>query len=322
MSNIELSFIIPTLNEQLHIGGVLDSIMENVAGRFHYEVLVVDNGSHDRTVDIAREKSAICLEAFGCTVSSVRNLGASKANSNIFVFLDADVYLKKDWGRRIKPILEMLHYQHDIITGSFCGISEENNWIEKIWFAPRTIMKDINYMNSGHLIVHRKLFDRIGGFASELETGEDCDFCSRARKVGARIENDPGLKVVHAGYPKSIKRFFDRERWHARGDYRSVTTLVSSKPALISLANLCMVITCIICMAVYPQTWLMFAGAYIFFLVCVSLVAAINKYRGKLQFSVLGASFLYMIYFTARTVAMVDVAFRSLTVRRPVRTSD
>jgi len=321
MSEIELSFIIPTLNEQLHIGGVLDSIRENADGCFQYEVLVVDNGSHDRTVDIAREKNAICLEALGCTISSVRNLGASKASSDILVFLDADVYLRKDWGWRIKPVMEKLHCQHGLITGSFCGISDENNWIEKIWFAPRTTMKEINYMNSGHLIVHRNLFGRIGGFAPEMETGEDCDFCARARKVGARIENNPDLKVMHAGYPKSIKRFFGRERWHARGDYRSVKTLVSSKPALISLANLCMAITCTICMVVCPQPWLTFAGVYILFLASVSLVAAIHKYRGKLKPGVLGAILLYMIYFTARTVAMADVAFRSLTVRRPVRAS-
>ena len=170
MIHKELCFIIPALNEETHIGGVLDSVWDNVDGRFEFEVIVVDNGSSDRTLEIAREKGAICLHAPGCTISSLRNLGVLEASSDIFVFLDADVYLGKDWGVQSGSVMERLHNQPHIISGSLYGISEENNWIERIWFAPRTSQQDINYINGGHLIIHRSLFTRVGGFDPELET--------------------------------------------------------------------------------------------------------------------------------------------------------
>ncbi len=311
MNRQEISFIIPALNEEAHIGGVLDSIRKNVQGHLNYEVLVVDNGSRDRTVDIALEKGATCLHAPGCTISFLRNLGASEARYEILVFLDADVYLTKEWGERIVEGMEKLHDYPHIITGSFCGISDENNWIERVWFAPRTQRsEEINYMNSGHLVVHRSLFMRVGGFDPEMETGEDYEFCYRARMLGAQIENDPGLKVVHAGYPKSIKHFFCRERWHARGDYKSLSALASSKPALVSLANLCMAVISIAGMILCSYPWFTFPCAYLLFIAGVSVAATLHRCRGKLDSRVWGVIFLYVVYFTARTVSLIDVAIK------------
>lgn len=319
MINNSISFIIPTLNEEEHIGGVLDSIRENVDGLFQYEVLVVDNGSRDKTVKIAMEKSAICIQVPGCSISSLRNLGASSAKSDIFVFLDGDVYLGKGWGERIGPVIERLYSLHHIITGSLYGISEENNWIERIWFAPRTALKEVIYINGGHLIIHKSLFSKMEGFDPDLKTGEDYEFCVRARKRGALIENNPELKVIHAGYPKSIKRFFARERWHGCGDYKSLKTLLSSKPALVSLANLCAVIMCLFGMLIYPQFWFVFLCVYVIFLAGVSLAASINRCCGKINPDFLGIVFLYMIYFTARTVSMVDAAIQFPIIRRHTR---
>lgn len=313
-----LSFIIPTLNEEEGISGVLDSIKENIDGRFVYEVIVVDNGSCDRTVEIALKMGAICFHAPGYSISSLRNLGALEAKCDILVFLDGDVYLRKEWVLQIGPVMEKLRCQRHIITGSFCGISDENNWIERIWFAPRTERREVTqYMNSGHLIIHRSLFSRVGGFNPDLKTGEDYEFCSRARKRGARVENDPELKVVHAGYPKSIKRFFARERWHGCGDYQSHKTLLSSKPALVSLANLCVAVICSFAMVISKQFWFVFLSIYVLFLAGVSVAASIKRCSDKFNVDFLGNVFLYMVYFTARTIALIDVGIRLFSERRP-----
>lgn len=320
MIDKDISFIIPALNEEAHINGVLASIRENLEGCYQYEVILIDNGSSDRTVEIAKKNGAICFDSPGSTISSMRNRGAAEASSDIFVFLDADVYLGKDWGGRIGAVLERLHRQPQILTGSIYGISSENNWIEKAWFAPRTTMKETNYINGGHLIIHRSLFAEVGGFDCELETGEDYEFCVRARRMGALIENDPELKVVHAGYPKDLKRFFLRERWHARGDYKSLKALGSSKPALVSLANLCMAGTCTFGIVI-SQSWLVFSAAYLFLLAGVSLAASIHRGRGNYHPGFWCTVLLYMVYFTARTVSIVDVVIQGLIKKSPRRLS-
>jgi len=318
MGTKELSFIIPALNEEEHIGGILDAIREQVDNYFKYEVIVVDNGSNDRTIPIAQGKGALCLNAPGVTISSLRNIGVTNAHSDILVFLDADVYLGKDWGGRMVTLMADLHRLPHIITGSLYGISEEENWIEKIWFAPRTTRKEVKYINGGHLIIHKSLFLKVGGFDPDLETGEDYEFCARAGRLGTRIKNNPELEVVHAGYPKTINKFFDRERWHGRGDYKSFRTALSSSPALISTTNLCLSIICIIGAVKHPHSWLQLLYVYSGFLVTVSLAAAFYRCRDEINYGFLGIIFLYIIYFSARTVSLVDVFVDRFLSRRKI----
>jgi glycosyltransferase involved in cell wall biosynthesis len=306
---MDFSFVIPALNEEAHIGGVLDSIRASIDERYYYEVIMVDNGSTDQTVKIASQKDATVIHAPHSSISAMRNLGATEAKADIFVFLDADVYLRRDWTERIKTVIERFRHEPNLITGSLCGISDENNWIERAWFAPRTTRTEAKYINSGHLILPRDLFWKIGGFNAQLETGEDYEFCARAREMGVQIENDPELKVMHAGYPKTIKRFFVRERWHARGDFTSISATATSKPALVCTACLVMALACIFGVVLFPKYWCVFPVGYLFFLASVSLVSAIYRCR-SVSTSILDIimSFaLFMVYFTARTVSLVDV---------------
>lgn len=308
-----ISFIMPTLNEEKHICGVLESIRDCIGTRFRYEVLVVDNGSSDRTVEIATKNGAICQIAPDCNISSLRNLGGAKATSDVLVFLDADVYLTAEWGVRIESVLERLHNQPCVITGSHCGISSENSWIELVWFEPRTKNREVSYINSGHLIVDKKFFLSLGGFDSDLETGEDYEFCVRAKSKGARIENDPDLRVVHEGYPKSIKSFFKRERWHARGDYASFKSIFSSKPATVSTFNLSIIILCVICGIIMPNALIFFVLVYILIFSGICVAATISRCRDQVSFVVFSrVVILYMVYFTARTVSVADVCFKRI----------
>lgn len=320
MINKGLSFIIPTLNEEKHIGGVLDSIKQNLAGTsISYEVIVVDNCSTDKTAEIAMRRGAICHKISGCSISSLRNFGALMSKFDILVFLDGDVYLGKGWGDRIAQVMEKLNMHPNIITGSFCGVSDENNWIERIWFAPRTSLRDVNYMNSGHFIICKMLFSKIEGYNPYLTTGEDYEICIRAKKNGALIENDPDLNVVHAGYPKNLKNFFARERWHGYGDFVSFNALLSSKPALATLANFFLLVICSLGAVIYPQLWFIFPCVYVLSLAVLAIAASINRCRGKLNTDFMGIVFLYMVYFTARTASLVDAAIQSPIIRRYAR---
>lgn len=297
---------------------MLESIRKNLEGKFQYEVIVVDNGSTDRTLDIAHDNGAICLHAPGCSISTLRNMGAQNASADIFIFIDADVYVTREWGEQIGRVPVLLQQRPMLITGSLYGISEENNWIERIWFAPRTTRSEVSYINGGHLILHRQTFLSVEGFAPHLETGEDCEFCERARARGATIENNPALKVVHAGYPRTIKRFFARERWHGRGDFHSVATLIASKPALISLLNLVMLMACLAFLFFSTLPWFLPILFYMAFLMGISLASAFHRQSGAINAELAGAMFLYMIYITARTAALVDVVCRRVIHHRPI----
>jgi glycosyltransferase involved in cell wall biosynthesis len=87
----KLSVIIPTLNEERHVGSLLSDIAAQT--REPEEVLVVDAGSADGTVPVARRFSFAKLLEGEPPVACGRNLGGRSATGEVLIFLDADVRL-------------------------------------------------------------------------------------------------------------------------------------------------------------------------------------------------------------------------------------
>lgn len=86
-----LSVIIPTLNEERHVGSLLSDVAAQT--REPDEVLVVDAGSTDETVTVVRRFPFARLLSGRAPVACGRNLGGCEAKGDVLVFLDADVRL-------------------------------------------------------------------------------------------------------------------------------------------------------------------------------------------------------------------------------------
>ena len=87
----KLSVIIPTLNEERHVGSLLSDIAAQT--REPDEVLVVEAGSTDGTVAVARRFPFAKLLEGAPPVACGRNLGGLSATGDVLIFLDADVRL-------------------------------------------------------------------------------------------------------------------------------------------------------------------------------------------------------------------------------------
>jgi glycosyltransferase involved in cell wall biosynthesis len=88
----KLSVIIPTLNEERHVGSLLSDIA--LQTREPEEVLVVDAGSTDGTVSAVARRFAFARLLEGePPVAHGRNLGGRSARGDVLIFLDADVRL-------------------------------------------------------------------------------------------------------------------------------------------------------------------------------------------------------------------------------------
>jgi glycosyltransferase involved in cell wall biosynthesis len=87
----KLSVIIPTLNEERHVGALLSDIAAQT--RKPDEVLVVDAGSADGTVAVVRRLPFAKLLESTPPVACGRNLGGQSATGDVLIFLDADVRL-------------------------------------------------------------------------------------------------------------------------------------------------------------------------------------------------------------------------------------
>jgi glycosyltransferase involved in cell wall biosynthesis len=87
---LRLSVVIPALNEERHLGQLLSDIQRQ--SRMPDEVIVVDAGSSDATVRIAKRSQAVVLHGEP-PVARGRNLGGYGAKGDLIFFLDADTRL-------------------------------------------------------------------------------------------------------------------------------------------------------------------------------------------------------------------------------------
>ncbi len=248
---VGLSIIIPAYNESECIENLLLSIKEHFEGvPLKYETIIVNNGSTDDTGKVALKYLCNIFEIERNSVAYARNYGVSHSIGKVIAFLDADVRLTQSWVNELTKELNAIEYGN-IVTGARCSVRENPGWIERNWFKPLST-KNVDYINGANIVLSRTVFEKIGRFDSSLETGEDYEFSMRAKKKGVNIVVNKKLKVIHDGFPVTIKAFFKREVWHGKGDFSSFKAFKISK-----VANLA----------------LLFGGLHVFFLISLFLLS-------------------------------------------------
>jgi glycosyltransferase involved in cell wall biosynthesis len=90
-----VSIVVPALNEERHVGGLLSDLLAQT--RAPDEMIVVDAGSGDGTVSVVERFPGIVLLHGAPPVAKGRNLGGFSATGDLIVFLDADVRLDRDF---------------------------------------------------------------------------------------------------------------------------------------------------------------------------------------------------------------------------------
>lgn len=203
---MKLSVIIPALNEERLIEKCLKSIIRQNVPRNDYEIIVVDGGSQDRTVKIAKKYADTVLSSDRKGIGYQQNFGARHASGNILLFLHADTYLITE--RVFQRVLRYFRDKDVVAVAISHILYPENsygikifNFMDLIW---RNFFARLIKANTGGpiLAVRRNIFEEIGGFIEEV--GEDSEIGLRLRKKG-KIFRDPKIDAY------SSSRRFEKE---------------------------------------------------------------------------------------------------------------
>ena len=101
ISTPSLSIIVPTLNEENYIELLLKSISQQEKSSICFEILVVDGGSQDETLNVAKEYNAKILVFPGLGEFASRNIGAEKAKGKYLLFTCSDIIFPKDLFKKV-----------------------------------------------------------------------------------------------------------------------------------------------------------------------------------------------------------------------------
>ena len=183
-SSLEVSTVIPCHDGERYLAETIRSALAQECGA--HEVIVVDDGSTDRTAEVAR--------SFGDAVRFVsqprggaaraRNRGAELATGRFLAFLDADDVWTPDALARL--LAELLA---DPSPGMAFGkmeqfVSPELPPESRLQF--RFNPEPAQARMCGTVLARRDAFERVGAFSPELASGEFIDWLSRAEHLGVK----------------------------------------------------------------------------------------------------------------------------------------
>ncbi len=175
MANFVVSIIIPAKNEEKNIGRLLQSIKKQSYSKI--ETIVIDDGSLDSTVTVAKKYTKLVFERNHAERSAQRNFGARKANGNYLLFLDADMELTTKVVEDGVKIFKKTNTKAITIAEKTVG----DNLIAQIRAFEREM-----YMNDETIEVARffdkKVFFEFGGYDLKLTGPEDYDLPYRISK--------------------------------------------------------------------------------------------------------------------------------------------
>lgn len=171
--NIKISVVIPAYNSEKWIGRCLESVLAQ--SYRNLEILVVDDGSADRTFGIARSVAGKdgrvkCFRQENRGVASARNKGLLHASGDIMAFVDADDYVEPHMYERLLSV--MAEKQADIVECACRHVDEEGKFLHDstrksvVLAGKRSCAKNcLQRKNIGdymwNKIYKRKLFHRI-----------------------------------------------------------------------------------------------------------------------------------------------------------------
>ncbi len=169
--------VVPTLEEEGAIGSLLDAL---AAVRGVAEVIVVDGGSRDGTLAIARDRGALVLEGVSGGRGAQMRAGAAAARGEALLFLHADTLPPVD---AADSLLEALCYPW-VAGGNFhtrfSGPSRAAHFMT--WLYPQLHQLRIVYGDSA-IFVRTSTYRAAGGFRP-LPIFEDLDLVRRLRRHG------------------------------------------------------------------------------------------------------------------------------------------
>jgi O-antigen biosynthesis protein len=216
----EVSVVVAAYNAEATLAACLESLSQVEYPGF--EVIVVDDGSTDRTAELARAAQVKVLSREHQGLAAARNVGADAARGEILAFIDADAAADRDW---LYHLVETMRRRGAAAAGgpNFppAARSPVTAAIAAAPGQPREVRASddsLAQMCGCNMAIDKAALAASGGFDPLFTAaGDDVDISWRLTRIGATIAYAPAAVVVHERRG-SVRAYLAQQRGYGAGE--------------------------------------------------------------------------------------------------------
>jgi glycosyltransferase involved in cell wall biosynthesis len=216
---MKASVIIPCYNAEKTLPEQLEAISRQQWSE-EWEIILVDNGSTDNSLNVARQYSSklsnlkIIQAADVKGPAHARNRGAEVAKGESLLFCDADDEVAFGWVAAMGNALK----QHDFIACRMEPLKLSLSWAVKARECPQQKGLEpykypsfLPHAGGGGLGIKRRIHEAVGGFDETMPLLEDTDYCWRVQLAGTKLVFVPDA-LIHIRLRGSMRTMFRQSR--------------------------------------------------------------------------------------------------------------
>lgn len=199
----QVSLILPVLNGERTLKACLDSVFAQDFPLARLEVIVVDNGSSDRTKEIINAFPVKYVFLAKPSIPAARNAGIQAARGEIIAFTDCDCVLEENWLARIVEAFDA--EKVGAVGGKILTFPSRNavaQYIDRKKYKSQYGQQDsidyfIPWIATGNAAFRRSILEKLGGFDTAFTRQSDVDLTTRIVLAGYEIKYCETAIIFH-----------------------------------------------------------------------------------------------------------------------------
>ena len=208
---MKISIVIPTFNNLKYLKFFLKSVKNNSV--YNHQIILHINDGSDGTLNFAKKNDlSFTKTPKNIGLCSSLNKAAMLVDTNYILYAHDDMFFCKKWDLYLENEIKKLSNNLFYLTGTNvsinsglinldCGSSPENfNEAKFNKFCEKDLSKDLQGSHWAPHLIHKDLWNNIGGFSKEFNPGDgsDPDFCMKLWKKTVRVfKTISKFKVYH-----------------------------------------------------------------------------------------------------------------------------